>query len=90
MLSSHLSGPVQVPVRPTNVIDGRAASSVRAVQAVSIEDHQVRHGCAVHRLIDAKKVLDRCPGAAFGLWIQSPDTNNPRWLIGVAGDRRLA
>jgi hypothetical protein len=40
MLSSQLSGPVQVPVRPTNVIDGRAASSVRAVQAVSIEEHQ--------------------------------------------------
>jgi hypothetical protein len=90
MLSSHLSGPVQVPVRPTNVIDGRAASSVRAVQAVSIEEHQVRHGCAVQRFIDAKKVLDRCPGAAFGLWIQSPDTNDPRWLIGVAGDGFLA
>jgi hypothetical protein len=90
MLSSHLSGPVQVPVCPTNVIDGRAASSVRAVQAVSIEEHQVRHGRAVQRLIDAKKVLDRCPSAAFGLWIQSPDTNDPRWLISVAGDGFLA
>jgi len=90
MLSSHLSGPVQVPVRPTNVIDGRAASSVRAVQAVSIEEHQVRYRCAVQRFIDAKKVLDRCPSAAFGLWIQSPDANDSWWFVSVAGDRFLA
>src|SRR6476620_5404712 len=90
MLSSHLSGPVQVPVRPTNVIDGRAASSVRAVQAVAIEEHQVRHRRAVLRLIDAKKVLDRCPGAAFRLWIQSPDADYPRRFINVTGVGYLA
>jgi len=85
MLSSHLSGPVQVPVRPTNVIDGRAASSVRAVQAVAIEEHHVRHRRAVQRLIDAKKVLDRCSSAAFRLWIQSPDADYARWLVSMPG-----
>jgi chloramphenicol 3-O-phosphotransferase len=83
MLSSHLSGPVQVPVRPTNVIDGRAASSVRAVQAVAIEEHQVRYRGAVQRLIDAKKVLDGCPGAAFGLRVQSANADNARWFVSV-------
>jgi len=57
---------------------------------VSIEEHQVCHRCAVQRFIDAKKVLDRCPSAAFGLWIQSPDPNHPRWLIRVAGAGLLA
>src|SRR5436190_6203353 len=85
MLSSHLSGPVQVPVRPTNVIDGRAASSVRAVQAMAIEEHQMRHRRAVQRLIDAKKVLDGRPSAAFGLWIQSPNADYASWLVSRTG-----
>jgi hypothetical protein len=90
MLSSHLSGPVQVPVRPTNVIDGRAALSVRAVQAVAIEEHQVRHGRAIERFVHAKKVLDRCSGAAFRLWVQTAHTNDAWYNVSVAADGPLA
>jgi len=58
MLSSHLSRPVQVPVRPTHVLDRRAGTPMLAVQSVPIEKDEVRAGRSIDRFVDAKKVLD--------------------------------
>jgi hypothetical protein len=77
MLSSHLSRPVQVPVRPTHIFDRRAATTVLAVQSVPIEKNEVRAGRSIDRFVDAKKVLDRRAEAAFGARIERFDANHP-------------
>lgn len=76
MLSSHLSRPVQVPVRPTHIFDRRAATTVLAVQSVPIEEDEVRPCDPVDEFIDAKKVLDRCPRAAFRVRVERSDTHD--------------
>jgi hypothetical protein len=75
MLSSHLSRPVQVPVRPAHVLDGRAATTVLAVQSVPIEEDEVCAGHAIDLLVDAKKVLDRGPCPAFRLGVERANPN---------------
>jgi hypothetical protein len=77
MLSSHLSRPVQVPVRPTHIFDRRAATTVLAVQTVPIEKDEVRAGRSIDRFVDAKKVLDRGTGAAFCARVERFDANLP-------------
>jgi hypothetical protein len=76
MLSSHLSRPVQVSVRPANIVDCRAASAVLTVQSVPIEEDEVCPRHPVDDLIDAKQVLDRGPGAPFRARVERSDPGN--------------
>jgi len=48
-----------------------------AVQSVPIEKDEVRAGRSIDRFVDAKKVLDRSPGAAFGAGVERSDPNHP-------------
>jgi hypothetical protein len=83
MLSSHLSRPVQVSVRPANIIDCRAAPAVLTVQSVPIEEDEVCPRDSVDDFIDAKKVLDGCPGAAFGSRVQRSDAGHANGRLGA-------
>jgi hypothetical protein len=91
MLSSHLSRPVQVSVRPANIIDCRAAAAVLTVQSVPIEEDEVCPRNAIDHLVDAKKVLDRGPCAAFRARVERSDPRNANRGVGLAGasDPRL-
>jgi len=90
MLSSHLSRPVQVPVRPTHIFDRRAATTVLAVQSVPIEKDEVRAGRSIDHFVDAKKVLDRSTSAAFRAGVERSHANHPNRLAqtGLASPNR--
>ena len=81
MLSSHLSRPVQVSVRPAYIIDRRAAPAVLTVQSVPIEEDEVRPGNSVDHFVDAKKVLDRSSCAAFRARVERSDAGNAHRCI---------
>jgi hypothetical protein len=44
---------------------------------VPVEKDEVRAGRSTDRFVDAKEVLDRCTGAAFGAWVERFDANHP-------------
>ena len=68
-------------MRPAHIIDGRAGSSVLAVQAVSIEEHEVSDHGAFHLLVDSKQSFHRRSRAAFCLRIEHTNAYAARGLL---------
>ena len=53
--------------------DRGAIAAMFAVPAMPIEEHQMRRGATIHRLVHPKQILHRCTGAALGLWLERVD-----------------
>src|SRR5688572_2015711 len=81
MLSSHLSRPVQVPVRSAYIIDRRATPSVLAVQTVPVEEHEVRGQSPFGGLVDAKEALDRRAGSDLRARVELSDPHRSRGRV---------
>ena len=68
-------------MRSAYIIDRRAGSSVLAVQAMSVEEHEVRHETPFDRFINPEKSFHRCSGAALRLGVQDTNTDRARGLV---------
>src|SRR5262245_31532177 len=90
MLSSHLSRPVQVPICPPYILDGRAGTSVFAVQSVAVEEHQMRRRGSVDGLVHSEEVLHSRAGSASRLRVKGPDLHGPDRRYALGRRHRLA
>ena len=68
-------------MRSAYIIDRRAGSSVLAVQAMSVEEHEVHHETPFDRFIYPEKSFHRCSGAALRLRVQATNTDRARGLV---------
>jgi hypothetical protein len=68
-------------VRSAYIIDRRAGASVLAVQAMSVEEHEVRHEAPFDRFIYPEKSFHRCSDAALRLRIQGTNADRTRRLV---------
>jgi hypothetical protein len=68
-------------VRSAYIIDRRAGSSVLAVQAMPVEEYEVRHETPFDCFIYPEKSFHRCSGAALCLRVQGPNADRARGLV---------